>query len=185
MKYYAVIATLLAAASLAAASNDILLESTHTDPSWRPNPIDSSAAPIISVTVGADSQLRFDPPFINGVGQGQRIHFDFRALNHTLTESSFERPCAKSPDALIDTDFNNANPDDIPNFKPFDTTLESDEPRFFYCKQGKGTPNSHCAQGMVFAINVDEDDFNVFVQNAAVEDLPKIRGRAPAVNKAN
>ncbi|ERF76290.1 hypothetical protein EPUS_04147 [Endocarpon pusillum Z07020] len=145
--------------------------------------INSAAAPIISVLVGPNQQLIFDPPYINHVGQGQRIHFDFRAINHTFTESSFEKPCTKIPGAQFDTNFGNFNPDDIPNFKPFDITLESDKPRFFYCKQANRTPNSHCGKGMVFAINVDAWTFEQFQRNAAVDGLPKIKGRAPVVEE--
>jgi len=127
--------------------------------------------PIISVTVGAGGLLQFDPPFVGNVGAGQRIHFDLRALNHTVTESSFEHPCTKLANAQFDTVFNNFNPNDIPNLHPFDITLDSDQPRFFYCRQGAGTSKSHCQKGMVFAINIDEEMFSQFAANAAVDNI--------------
>lgn len=181
MKSFAAITALFGALSFASA-NAIAEEATSTVEIGA-RYINSAAAPIVTVLVGPNQQLIYDPPFINGVGQGQRIHFDFRALNHTLTESSFEKPCTKIAGAQFDTNFGNFNPNDIPNFKPFDITLDSDRPRYFYCKQGNRTPNSHCARGMVFAVNVDAATFTVFQQNAAVDGLPKIKGRAPVLEE--
>jgi hypothetical protein len=117
--------------------------------------------------------LRFNPPYIQPAGRGQRLHFDFRAVNHTLTESSFEQPCTKLMGAQFDTDFNNVNPGDVPDLRPFDLTLEDSRPRFFFCKQGSGSLNSHCGKGMVFAVNVDSATFAQFELNAAVDGLPK------------
>ena len=182
MKYFTAVAAIFGGLSLVSANAiaDAPTATSDVEARW----VDSAAAPIISVTVGANKQLRFDPPLINGVGQGQRIHFDFRALNHTFTESSFANPCTKNPYAQFDTDFNNVNPNDIPNFKPFDITLDSGRPRFFYCRQANKTPKSHCAAGMVFAVNVDDYTFTQFLANAKVDGLPKIKGRTPVVLEA-
>ncbi|MCJ1258158.1 hypothetical protein MMC24_005989 [Lignoscripta atroalba] len=138
----------------------------------------SSPNGITTVTVGLDNgkTLVFSPPFIAHAPVGTRIHFDFRAKNHTLTESSFDAPCSKLPGATVDTDFNNVNPDDVPNFRPFDFTVASEAPRFFYCKQANGTPNGHCGKGMVFGLNVDEATFGTFVGNAKKMAL-RIKGR--------
>lgn len=182
MKYFTAIAALFGIVSLASA-NALADEATSTVVDLQAREIDSSAAPIISVLVGPNQQLVFSPPYINGVGRGQRIHFDFRAINHTFTESSFDRPCTKIPGAQFDTNFDNFNPNDIPNFKPFDITLDGDRPRFFYCKQANKTPNSHCGRGMVFAINVDAQTFEQFQRNAAVDGFPRIKGRAPVLNE--
>ena len=111
--------------------------------------------------------------------------FDFRKLNHTLTESTFENPCKRKASAqagdgyaaaaaLIDTDFQNANPTDTPLLKATTVTFDSaaHAPRYFYCRQGNSTPKSHCGAGMVFAVNVDEDRFRAF-QARARATLPK------------
>jgi hypothetical protein len=126
---------------------------------------------IISVSVGANKQLRFDPPFLLKTNPGQLIHFDFRALNHTLTESSFNSPCTKLTDTDIDTNFNNFNPLDIPNFKPVDVIFYDNRPRFFFCEQGNKSLKSHCGKGMVFAVNVNQTIFDQFVVNAEVDGL--------------
>lgn len=128
-------------------------------------------APIQTVVVGGGKNLIFNPPILQ-VAQGSRVHFDFLGQNHTLTESTFYNPCTKLQGTDVDTDFNNANPDDIPNFRPFDFTFASAEPRFFYCKQASGTPNSHCGKGMVFAVNVNQVTFDEF-QAMAMATLPQ------------
>ena len=129
------------------------------------------AHPIETVTVGGGTQLTYKPPILH-VAQGSRVHFDFLGKNHTLTESTFDKPCTKLFGTDIDTDFNNFNPNDIPNLHPFDYTFASDKARFFYCKQANGTPQSHCGKGMVFAVNVDKDTFKEF-QARAEATLPK------------
>ncbi|KAF5856222.1 hypothetical protein ETB97_007698 [Aspergillus alliaceus] len=131
---------------------------TNTSP---PGPAD----PIQTVIVGGGTSLGFNPPILQ-VGQGSRVHFDFRAINHTLTESTFQSPCTKLFGTDIDTDFNNPNPSDIPNLHPFDYTFASNKPRFFYCKQGAGTSDSHCRRGEVFAVNVDQATFAEFQRRA-------------------
>ncbi|KAI9751866.1 MAG: hypothetical protein M1815_000882 [Lichina confinis] len=138
-------------------------------------------SPVATVLVGLDQgkTLKFEPPYLANIKKGDTIHFDFRAVNHTLTESSFEEPCNKLADGAIDTNFANANADDTPNLVPFDLTLDTDAdmPRWFYCKQAKATPNSHCGKGMVFAINPKSaDQFKEFLTTAE-STLPKIKGR--------
>lgn len=136
---------------------------------------------VATVTVGLQNGtvLKFDPPYLPKVAAGQTIHFDFRAVNHTLTESSLENPCKKLDGTAIDTNFQNVNKGDIPEFKPFDLTVDSDKPRFFYCKQANGTPKGHCSKGMVFSINTDAATFGQFEANA-LATLPKIKGRFAA-----
>lgn len=123
----------------------------------------------INVTVGANKKLLFDPPFLQGVKAGQKIHFDFRAANHTLTSSSFAKPCTIADHPAVDTNFQNFNPNDVPDFAPFDFIVPSEEPQYFYCKQANRTPNSHCGKGMVFAINVDQSTYSHFVANAEID----------------
>ncbi|KKZ67695.1 hypothetical protein EMCG_06633 [[Emmonsia] crescens] len=128
-----------------------------------------------NVTVGLDKgkTLRYSPEYLLKAPKGSKIHFDFRAANHTLTESSFDKPCTPlGKRSAIDTGFNHANPDDIPEFKPFDFISRSNTPRYFYCRQGGSTAKSHCGKGMVFAINVNEHKFKQF-QKRAMATLPK------------
>ncbi|OJD13532.1 hypothetical protein AJ78_06016 [Emergomyces pasteurianus Ep9510] len=146
-----------------------------------PDPASGTYPAQQTVTAGLDKgkTLRYSPEYLPHVTKGSKIHFDFRAANHTLTESSFDAPCTPLRKRhAIDTGFNHANPDDIPNLKPFHFTAHSNKPRYFYCRQGSGTAKSHCANGMVFAINVNQEKFTEF-QARAMATLPKIRGRGP------
>lgn len=137
----------------------------------------TGAVPTVTVGLNNGAVLRFDPPYLPYVAVGQKIHFDFRAVNHTLTESSLEDPCKKLDGTTVDTNFQNANKDDIPEAKPFDLVIDSDKPRFFYCKQANGKPNGHCKNGMVFAVNTDKNTFGLFQQNAMAVPVPAIKGR--------
>lgn len=142
----------------------------------------TAAGAVTTVTVGLQNGtvLKFDPPYLPKVPIGQKIHFDFRAANHTLTESSLYAPCKKLAGTEVDTNFQNVNKADIPEFKPFDLVIDSDKPRFFYCKQKNGTPDGHCGKGMVFAVNADGATFSQFEQNALAASVPKIKGRVAA-----
>ncbi|KAI9795289.1 MAG: hypothetical protein M1833_007261 [Piccolia ochrophora] len=131
-----------------------------------------------TVIVGLDGgkTLKFEPPFLKDVAKGTEITFDFRALNHSLTESSFAEPCKKLPG--VDSDFK-PNKEDIPQANVFKFTLdtEADKPRWFYCKQAINTPNAHCGKGMVFAINPKSDaQFGEFLSKAQ-STIPKVKGR--------
>lgn len=141
----------------------------------------TATSPVTTVTVGLmnGTVLKFSPPYLPKVSAGEKIHFDFRAANHTLTESSLYNPCTKLDGTDVDTNFQNVNKADIPELKPFDLTIDSDKPRFFYCKQANHTPKGHCSKGMVFAINTDEATFHQFEKNAEAT-LPKIKGRFAA-----
>lgn len=142
------------------------------------SPTGTATGTIPTVTVGLQNGtvLKFDPPFLPKVAIGQKIHFDFRAANHTLTESSLTDPCTKLAGSTVDTNFQNANKADIPELTPFDLAIDSDRPRYFYCKQGN---KAHCAKGMVFSVNTDEATFRLFEANAkAVAPTLKIKGRA-------
>ncbi|KAI9840228.1 MAG: hypothetical protein M1838_004149 [Thelocarpon superellum] len=140
----------------------------------------SASSSVTTVTVGLDhgKTLKFDPPFLQKKNVGDKIHFDFRFKNHTLTESSFDRPCTKLAGSTVDTNFHNVNLADIANQNATDLVLDtpSTKPRWFYCKQDNGTPQGHCGQGMVFAINTDETTFAQFLTKAEAT-LPKIKGR--------
>ncbi|KAF1811722.1 hypothetical protein P152DRAFT_366688, partial [Eremomyces bilateralis CBS 781.70] len=150
-----------------------------------PPPTDTAPPPATATVVvsggfnpDGSNNLQFTPPFLPTVKKGEKVVFDFRKLNHTLTESTFWNPCVKKFGTDIDTDFQNFNPDDVPLKTPATVEFTSDKPRFFYCKQANGTPNGHCSNGMVFAVNVNDYTFQAFQRNAQAT-LPRIKGRSP------
>lgn len=139
-------------------------------------------APVATYTVtvsggfnpDGSNDLKYDPPFLDGVQKGSKIQFDFLRANHTLTESTFDKPCLKKADTLIDTNFRNANPDNIALAKAelIELDTEVNIPRYFYCKQANNTPRSHCSNGMVFAINIGAERFRIFQENAKATLVP-------------
>ncbi|PVH94500.1 hypothetical protein DM02DRAFT_693016, partial [Periconia macrospinosa] len=110
--------------------------------------------------------LKYSPPFLPRASKGDLIVFDFRKLNHTVTESSFDAPCTKKSSDAFDTAFNDFNPQDIPASKLEKFTVPDNEPHYFYCRQANKLPNGHCSNGMVFAINIDQSRFDAFKANA-------------------
>ena len=113
------------------------------------------------VDVGADGDLRFNPNSIDAA-VGDWIFFRFLQLNHSVTQSTLDQPC--SPAGGYDTGF---------NFNPLNQTgvinqivpflVRDSEPAFFFCRQT--VPESHCAAGMVFAINAGQK-LGLFIDNA-------------------
>ena len=113
------------------------------------------------VDVGADGDLRFNPNGVNAA-VGDWVFFRFLQLNHTVTQSTLDQPC--SPAGGYDTGF---------NFNPLNQTgvinqivpflVRDSEPAFFFCRQT--VPESHCAAGMVFAINAGQK-LSLFIDNA-------------------
>jgi len=121
------------------------------------------------VKVGADSQLKFEPDFVNGV-VGDIIEFHFVSKNHSVVQSSFASPCGPLAGGFK-TDFQFSAPglaeDAVPKISY--TIQDASQPLWFYCSQANHTPNSHCVKGMVFAINcppTGEKSLPNFIQHA-------------------
>ncbi|KZV74736.1 hypothetical protein PENSPDRAFT_749087 [Peniophora sp. CONT] len=99
----------------------------------------------------------FDPVSLDGVASGDTITFIFSPKNHSVTQSSFAEPCQPLPNGF-DTGF--AHPVAIgaplADRPTFTYTMNGTGPLWIYCRQGQFTPQSHCGQDMVFAINPDQ-----------------------------
>jgi len=99
------------------------------------------------VSVGAGGLLAYSPTTVQAVA-GDTITFTFNPVNHTVTQSTFDSPC--SP--LIGGKDSGFQPtaDGVGN--TYTVSVEdATTPLWFYCAQT--VPKSHCAAGMVFAIN--------------------------------
>ncbi|PWW75268.1 hypothetical protein C7212DRAFT_352434 [Tuber magnatum] len=139
-------------------------------------PVASGGPATHTVTVGGMAGLVYNPnqvmAEVNDV-----VHFVFMRQNHTVTQSSFDKPCNKlSPDAF-DSNFM-PNPNDTMSPPPtFQYKVTAKEPTWWYCKQRTG---NHCGAGMVFAINPTlEKSFDIFKANAI-----KINGTAASTTAA-
>ncbi|PYH99451.1 hypothetical protein BO71DRAFT_278428, partial [Aspergillus ellipticus CBS 707.79] len=91
--------------------------------------------------------LIFHPNRINA-NIGDQVTFNFCSLNHTLTQSTLERPCSSV--SKFDTGFNQYNPDNVKHLA-LTMTVNTLDPQWFFCDQSQ--PISHCHEGMVFALN--------------------------------
>lgn len=128
--------------------------------------INPSTSPI-AVLVGSGGKT-FDPPSVNAK-PGDVIMFEFRAGNHTVTQTSFTDPCVPFVNAT-----SNARGFDS-GFMAFDAStgmlpawqlrVLTTEPLWVACMA-----EGHCQSGMVFAINpTPEKTFEAF-QKAAMGD---------------
>ena len=114
----------------------------------------------MQVIVGSAGTLSFEPTAVEAP-VGTLLIFNFLALNHTLTQSSFSHPCA-SIDGF-DTGFNNFNPRNITGKYITEYVVETTEPQWFFCAQE--AVQSHCTAGMVFTLN-GHNKTHEFIENA-------------------
>lgn len=74
------------------------------------------------------------------------------------------------------------------NFPTFTIPVTSTDPIWVYCRQGAGTPNSHCGLGMVFAVNCGPDGSNTSFtafQQAALAEGAALRASASSAALAS
>ncbi|TVY44265.1 putative GPI-anchored cupredoxin [Lachnellula occidentalis] len=101
------------------------------------------------VVVGAEGKLLYkDNQIIASIGD--IIRFDFNSTNHTVTQSTLQKPCEPLQDGF-NTGFTNFNDQNRTGVVPtVDYIVGVSTPLWFYCAQPKGT---HCQKGMVLGIN--------------------------------
>ncbi|KAL2024363.1 hypothetical protein VTK56DRAFT_8845 [Thermocarpiscus australiensis] len=104
------------------------------------------------VTVAQNGTLTYSPNKL--VAQpGEFVQFQFHAGNHTVTQSSFDKPCQPVSMTSNVTGFHSgflpaaasASMGMIPTYT---IRINNTSPLWLYCAQGK-----HCEQGMVMVIN--------------------------------
>lgn len=128
------------------------------------------------VTVGLGG-LKFNPEVITAA-QGDTISFEFHPKNHTVTQSTFANPCQiqTTPAQGVDSGYQFVDAT-ATTFAQWKITIDNATgPLWFFCAQG-----SHCAQGMVFAVNPNaEKTFEQFVLNAKSGVPPAGSASVPA-----
>jgi plastocyanin len=121
------------------------------------SPTGSSGTPGAThiVQVGIHHQTLFRPNQLDAE-VGDTVIFSFFHSNHTVSESTLDKPCTVSRG--FDTGFNqvSANGTRTPVVA---FSVENSAPRWFFCQQE--ILESHCHAGMVFGLNPGErmDDF--------------------------
>jgi len=146
-----------------------------------PTPV-AAAGAVHTVIVGGPGTLTFNPPIIAAQPRDVVV-FQFHQTNHTVTQSSFSDPCRKL-NATGVTGFDSgfmpvaANSTDFPTWN---YTVVDTSPVWGYCRQQN--PESHCGQGMVFAINSVETSANNFA--AFQNEAKALNGTAVALTAPN
>ncbi|KAF8077673.1 hypothetical protein FPV67DRAFT_1443283 [Lyophyllum atratum] len=114
-----------------------------------------ASAADLQVLVG-DGGLTFTPPSVTAAS-GDTINFEFRAKNHSVTQSTFANPCAlmTTPKTGVDSGFQ-AVEAGATSFPQWSITIDDPTtPLWFFCAQT--VPLNHCQSGMVFAVNAPPD----------------------------
>ncbi len=119
----------------------------HTFDAFRKRAL-ATAPKVIDVIVGKNGGLTYTPPSVKAK-PGDEIRFTFVSKNHTVTESSFNHPCTRLEHGF-DTGFEFVGTSNNFITRSF-IVPDTEDPLWFYCRQK--VPFSHCAKGMVFAIN--------------------------------
>jgi len=100
------------------------------------------------VTAGFDGKLIFNPERIRA-DRGDIIEVHYLPKNHSVVQSSFQKPCEPLNGQGIFSGFNFATMQGESD-KVFRFEVPSEDPLWFYCSQ---TVGSHCQMGMAFVIN--------------------------------
>lgn len=118
------------------------------------------------VTVGKAGALLYEPSSVIAKA-GDVVEFQFMAKNHTVTQSTFDKPCDVKAEG-VDSG-HQLVPAGTTVFPAWSITVQNaSAPLWFFCNQPP-----HCARGMVFAINpTAEKTFDKFKANAAASAPP-------------
>ncbi|KAH9979701.1 hypothetical protein BJV74DRAFT_121937 [Russula compacta] len=104
------------------------------------------------ITVGNDTGgTIYNPTNINAM-IGDIVSFTFHPKNHSVTESSFAKPCTPLADGF-DSGFHPVAIGTNDSFPTWNITVNSTNPIWVHCRQDANTAASYCGKGMVFAIN--------------------------------
>ena len=116
----------------------------------------------IQVTVGGDAGLVYSPDTIKAA-MYDMVQFNFMAKNHTVTQSTFPKPCNKMMGGIDSGFMPNSGTGTPPMMM---VQVNSTMPIWFYCRQKKPMP--HCGAGMTFSINPTADKSQAAFKAAAI-----------------
>ncbi|OAQ91406.1 extracellular serine-rich protein [Purpureocillium lilacinum] len=116
------------------------------------------------VTVGKGGKLKFDPETITA-RTGDTVTYHFFSKNHTVTQSSFDKPCQLLEKGGFFSGFTPTTSDSVEAPTTFTITVNDTKPVWVYCSQ---TTGNHCQSGMVHAINapITGNTFDAYKEKA-------------------
>ncbi|KAF4508381.1 hypothetical protein G6O67_004766 [Ophiocordyceps sinensis] len=103
-----------------------------------------------TIVVGGPGALVYSPP-ANKFEVGDMVIWEFKSKNHTVTQSTFDKPCEKL-EGGFDTGFM-PNPNDTIPPPRVAMQIMTSEPLWFKCSQG-----DHCQRAMVASINAKDGE---------------------------
>lgn len=118
-----------------------------------------------SVAVGGEAGLVYTPSWVEAA-VGDTVHFAFYSQSHTVTQSTFDKPCVRNAVTGADSGFK-PNRDNALAVPPtWDFVVDTPNATWWYCAHG-----THCGTGMVFAINPTRDKtFEAFKEAAVAQN---------------
>ncbi|KAJ7832003.1 hypothetical protein B0H13DRAFT_2371149 [Mycena leptocephala] len=165
------------AKSFAAFQAAAVASATATDAaSATPSAAAKSSGSEILVQVGANNSDIFSPSNISAK-VGDVVTFQFVSKNHSVTQTTFAKPCSALLAGGVDSGFQPALLN-APAFPTFSFTVNNaSTPLFFTSTQAAIA--SECNKGMVFSINQDPNSavksFADFQANAEADILPAVK----------
>jgi len=164
-------------------SSDSSSSTAASETTLSPDPTQTSTTSsptAYTVLVGDGGSLVFNPANITAQ-PGDTITFEFRAKNHTISQSSFSDPCrllgATSGVPGFDSGFMPVSAGSV-SFPSYTITVNDTKPIWAYCRQ-----TGHCGQGMVFSANAVESSANNF--EAFVALAKQLNGTTTAGSGSN
>ncbi|UNI16119.1 hypothetical protein JDV02_002587 [Purpureocillium takamizusanense] len=115
-----------------------------------------------TVKVGGAGGLTFQPQELNNVPVGDMIEFEFGQQSHSVTQSSFAKPCVAMAGGMDSGFVPNPNGTVSPPPKVAMQVMTTDA-TWFYCKQ-----QGHCGKGMAFSLNPTAEKTHAQFQAAAI-----------------
>ncbi|KAI1117502.1 Cupredoxin [Nemania sp. NC0429] len=124
-----------------------------------------------SVQVGGSAGLAYSPSEIKAA-VGDMVIFTFMSQNHTVTQSSFDKPCDPLAGGMNSNFVPNPNNTVVPA-PQVAMQVVTDKPTWFYCAQ-----QGHCGKGMVFSINPTAAKTQAMFQSLAIQQKGQGAGSA-------
>ncbi|KAK3389806.1 hypothetical protein B0H63DRAFT_507302 [Podospora didyma] len=128
------------------------------------------------VTVGKGGQLKFDPESITAAA-GDTVTYNFFARNHSVTQSSFDKPCQPLEGGFFSGFTPSVSPDTASPTTFRIIITDATKAIWAYCGQVNG---NHCQKGMVHSINAPTSGTNTFQKFAELAAAAQTPSTSPA-----